>query len=154
MRSGRSIRSPYAVLTLFLLFLCLPLPLLPQSQIGGASLNGTITDPSGATVPNAKVTVTNNATGFTRSITTHEVGLYGFSGLPVGRYDLSADATGFKTAVRTTIQLQVGAVATIDVRMEVGSVQETVSVEAEAPVVETTRTSAAVNVTEKAVANL
>jgi outer membrane receptor protein involved in Fe transport len=117
-------------------------------------LNGTITDPSGAAVPKAKVTVTNTATGLVRSTVTSDAGLYEFSGMPVGSYDLAADAPGFKTAKRTAIPLQVGAVATIDVRMEVGSVQETVSVEAEAPVVETTRTSAAVNVTEKAVANL
>ena len=125
-----------------------------QSVIGGAALNGTITDPSGAAVPNAKVTVTNTATGLTRTTQTSDVGLYNFTGLPVGIYDLSTDASGFKVTRQTAIPLQVGAVATIDVRLEVGNVQETVSVEAEAPVVETTRTSAAVNVTEKAVANL
>lgn len=146
--SERSRKISYVAVALFLMTICLPFPLLPQSAIGEASLNGTITDPSGSAVPNAKVTVTNTATGLSRTTQTSDVGLCGFAGLPVGNYDLSADAPGFKTAKRTAIPLQVGAVATIDVRMEVGSVQETVSVEAEAPVVETTRTPAAVNVTE------
>jgi outer membrane receptor protein involved in Fe transport len=122
--------------------------------VGGASLNGTITDASGAAMPNAKVTVTNTATGLTRNTQTSDIGLYRFTGLPVGSYDLTVDAQGFKTAKRTDVPLQVGASATLDVRMEVGAAQETVSVTADAPVVETTRSSTASNVTEKAVANL
>ncbi|HEY2018020.1 MAG TPA: TonB-dependent receptor [Bryobacteraceae bacterium] len=125
-----------------------------QSEVGGAGLNGTITDASGAAVPNAKVTATNTATGLTRNTQSSDVGLYSFTGLPVGTYDLSVDAQGFKTAKRTNLPLQVGASPTVDIRMEIGSAQETVSVAAEAPVIETTRSSAASNVTEKAVANL
>lgn len=125
-----------------------------QTEVGGASLNGTITDPSGAAVPNAKVSVNNTATGLTRNMQTSDVGLYRFTGLPVGSYDLTVDAPGFKTAKRTEILLQVGASATIDVRMEVGAAQDTVSVVADAPVVETTRSSAASTVTAQAVANL
>ena len=131
------------------------LPLLSaQVAVGGASLNGTITDPSGGAVPNANVTVVNTTTGLTRSTTTNDAGLYTFIALPVGTYDLTVEAKGFKTPKRTGIQLQVGAAATIDVRLEVGATQETVTVAAEAPVVETTRSSAASTVTEKAVANL
>ena len=125
-----------------------------QSQVGGATLNGTVTDASGAAVPNAKVSVANTGTGLNRSTQTTDEGLYVFTGLPVGQYDLSVDAQGFKAAKRTALQLEIGAAATIDVRLEVGSASETVSVVAEAPVVETTRTSAASNVTEKAVENL
>ncbi len=125
-----------------------------QSAAGGSSLNGTVTDASGAVVPNAKVTVTNTATSLTRATQTSDVGLYIFTALPVGTYDLSVDAQGFKSAKRTGIPLQVGAVATVDVRLEVGNMQETISVAAEAPVVETTRSSAASTVTDKAVTNL
>src|SRR5437588_5391526 len=96
---------------------------LAQSQVAGASLNGTVTDPSGASVPNAKVTATNTATGLTRSTQTSSDGLYNFTGLPVGTYDLTVDAQGFKTVKRTGLPLQVGAVATIDIRLEVGSAQ-------------------------------
>jgi hypothetical protein len=125
-----------------------------QSQVGGASLNGTVTDASGAAVPNAKVSVASPATGLTRSTQTSDAGLYVFSGLPVGQYDVAVDAQGFKAVKRTGLQLEVGAAATLDIRLEVGAAQETVSVTADAPVIETTRTSAASNVTEKAVANL
>ena len=104
-----------------------------QSQIGGASLNGTVTDPSGASVPRAKVTATNTATGLARNTETNDAGFYAFAGLPVGTYDVTVDAQGFKAAKRTGLQLQVGAAATIDVRLEVGSAQETVSVAAESP---------------------
>ena len=127
---------------------------LAQSEVGGASLNGSVVDPTGAAVPNAKVTITNPATGLTRTLQTSDVGLYRFSSLPVGTYDLSADAQGFKSARRTGIPLQVGTAASIDVALEVGSAQETISVAAEAPVIETTRSSTAANVTEKAVASL
>src|SRR5690349_14969623 len=78
-----------------------------QSQIGGASLNGTVTDPSGASVPNAKVTAANTATGLTRTTQTSDAGFYTFTGLPVGAYDVTVDAQGFKTAKRTGLPLQV-----------------------------------------------
>jgi outer membrane receptor protein involved in Fe transport len=137
------------------LWLCILLPASCFAQTeGGATLNGTITDPSGAAVPNAKVTVTNTQTGYARTAETSNAGLYSFTALPVGTYDLSIDAAGFKAVKRTGLPLQVGAVATVDARLEIGSPQETVSVAAETPVVETTRSSAAATVTEKAVANL
>jgi len=125
-----------------------------QSEIGGASLNGTVTDPTGALVPNAKVTAVNVSTGLSRTTRTTDAGLYSFPGLPVGTYDLTIDATGFRTVKRTGLPLEVGAAATVDVRLEVGSAQETVTVEAGAPVVETSRSSTSATVTEKAVANL
>ena len=81
----------------------------------------------------AKITAINTETGLTRNSETSDVGFYNLTGLPVGTYDLTIDAQGFKTVKRTGLQLQVGAVATIDLRMEVGNAQETVSVAAETP---------------------
>jgi hypothetical protein len=124
-----------------------------QTQ-GGATLNGTVTDPSGASVPGTKVNISNTATGLSRSTSSNEAGLYTFSGLPVGTYQLSFEKQGFKSARLADIPLQVGAVATMDVKLEVGTAQESVSVEGAAPIVETTRSSSAATVTEKAVANL
>jgi outer membrane receptor protein involved in Fe transport len=128
--------------------------LLGQAEIGGATLNGTVTDPTGAAVPNAKVTATNSATGTTRNTVTNESGLFGFPRLPVGRYDLDAEAAGFKTAKRTGLDLTVGAVLTYDIPLEVGTAQETVSVSAEAPVVESTRSQTSTTVTEQQVREL
>src|SRR5438445_13744494 len=94
---------------------------LAQSEIGGATLSGTILDPSGAGVPGAKVTVTNPATRFARSTETTGAGLYTFSGLPVGVYEVTVDANGFKSSKLSGVTLAVGAVATLDVRLEIGT---------------------------------
>src|SRR5260370_38613943 len=125
-----------------------------QGEIGGASLNGTVTDSSGAAVPSAKVTATNPATGLTRTTATDQSGLYSFQQLPVGSYDLTAEATGFKVSKRTGVSLTVGAVATVDIPLEIGTAQETVSVTAEVPVVETTRSQTSTTVTTKQVSDL
>jgi outer membrane receptor protein involved in Fe transport len=125
-----------------------------QSEAGGATLNGTVTDPSGAQVANAKVTAVNKSTGYTRTATTTESGLYSLVRLPAGRYDVTVEFAGFKPAQRTDAQLSIGAVATLDVQMEIGSAQETVNVTAELPVVESTRSHTSSVVNEKAVADL
>ncbi len=125
-----------------------------QAEIGGASLNGTVTDSSGAAVPNAKVTLTNSQTGLTRTTATNQAGLYNLPQLPVGSYDLTVEAGGFKLSKRTGISLTVGAVATLDVSLEIGATQESVSVTAEVPVVETTRSQTSTTVTTKQVGDL
>lgn len=129
-------------------------PVFAQAEIGGATLNGTVTDPTGAAVPNAKVTATNTATGFTRSTESNDIGLYSFSRLPVGTYDLSVDAAGFKKVKSTGLNLPVGAVVTLGIAVEVGTAQEVVSVTAEAPIVESTRSQTSTNVTEQQVRDL
>ncbi|MGI8746049.1 MAG: TonB-dependent receptor [Bryobacteraceae bacterium] len=137
------------------LFLCFGgLSISAQVEIGGATLNGTVTDSTGAAVPNARVTATSTATGLTRTTQTNATGLYSLSGLPVSTYDLTVDSQGFKTAKRTAIDLSVGAVATVDVTLEIGTAQETVSVTAEVPVVETTRSQTSTTVTSQQVRDL
>ena len=125
-----------------------------QSDIGGATLNGAIADPSGANVTGAKVTVSNAATGFTRTTGSNEAGLYNFSRLPVGTYDVSVEVQGFKLSKRTGVQLGIGAVATLNISLEIGAAQEQVSVTSEVPIVETTRSQTSTVVNEKAVADL
>jgi outer membrane receptor protein involved in Fe transport len=125
-----------------------------QGEVGGATLNGAITDATGAAVPAAKVIVTNHNTGLTRSTTTNEAGLYTFPKLPVGMYELTAEKEGFKVSKRTGVALTIGAVATIEVVLEIGGVQETVSVTAEAPVVESTRSQTSTTVTTEQVRDL
>jgi hypothetical protein len=125
-----------------------------QSEIGGATLNGTVTDATGAAVPNAKVTAANTATGTTRTTNTGDAGLYTFSQLPVGTYDVTVDATGFKTAKGTGIALSVGAVATLDVHLDVGTAAESVDVSAEATLVESSRSETSSVVNERSVADL
>src|SRR5215831_17041188 len=128
------------------------LSLWGQTEIGGAGLNGTVTDPSGAVVANAKVSVKSPATGLSRTAETNGSGLYSLR-LPVGVYDVSIEATGFRTSDVKGIQLAVGSALTLDIVLQVGGATERVDVSAEAPAVETTRTSTSTNVNAKAVAD-
>jgi outer membrane receptor protein involved in Fe transport len=143
-----------SVLRVSLLLGALSAGLFAQSEIGGATLNGTVMDATAATVPGARVTLTGRATGLVRTTITNETGLYTFARVPVGTYDLSVDAQGFKGARRTAIELSVGAVATVDVTLEIGAASDTVSVTAEVPLVESTRSQTSTTVTTKQVADL
>src|SRR5690242_7517982 len=99
-----------------------------QTEIGSASLNGAITDPTGAAVPNAKVTITDPSTGYTRTTNTTEAGLYSFVRVPVGTYNLDVALPGFRPSQTAGIRLTVGAVASVDVALQVGTASEAVSV--------------------------
>ncbi len=82
---------------------------LAQSQVGGGTLNGTVTDPTGSAIPGAKLSITNTDTGLARAAETNSAGLYSFP-LPAGTYELSVTANGFKNAKLPGIPLGVGAV--------------------------------------------
>ena len=143
--------------TAFLLLLCFFLSfssLYAQSEVGGATISGVVTDPSGAAVAGAKVTAREQRTAFERSTTTSEDGLYNLVRLPVGLYDVTVEQRGFQPTKRTGIPLNVGAVTTIDVQLAIGTTQEVVSVTADVPIVETTRSQTSNVVNEKSVANL
>ena len=97
------------------------------------SLSGTVTDPTGAVVVGATVTLTNVATGVTRTTTTNERGYYAFPSLPPGTYNLRAEMTGFKSIVRSNLQLLVNMPTVLDLQFtEVGEVVETIEVVGEA----------------------
>ena len=127
--------------------------LLAQSA-ADAALNGTVTDPTGSAVPAAKATVTNHATGFTRSMDSTQAGLYSFTHLPIGEYELTVEKPGFKTLSQKGITLTVGASVTIDASLQVGSASETVSVTSDAPVIETTTSSSSTTVDEQSILGL
>ncbi|HLN98097.1 MAG TPA: carboxypeptidase regulatory-like domain-containing protein [Pyrinomonadaceae bacterium] len=95
---------------------------------GNAALTGTVTDPTGATVPGATVTATNIATNVADTTQTSGGGLYRFPSLSVGVYKLSVQATGFKSANVENIVLTVGQIVTQDIKLEVGAPTESVTV--------------------------
>jgi hypothetical protein len=101
-----------------------------------AELNGRVTDESGAVLPGVTVTATQTDTGLTRSVITDGNGTYVMPNLPTGPYRLEVALQGFRTYVQTGIVLQVGATPTINAVLSVGSLEETVSVEAAAPLVD------------------
>src|SRR5437763_2264745 len=106
------------------------------AQLSTAQLSGRITDDSGAVLPGVTVTVTQTATGLTRSVTTDEKGTYVLPNLPTGPYRLEAALQGFRTYAQTGIVLQVAGTPTINVVLAIGSLEETVAVEAAAPLID------------------
>ena len=119
-----------------------------------ASVSGTVEDASGGAVPGATVTVANLETGAARTATTSAAGTYRVLSLPVGRYDVRAEAAGFKAVLQTGIGLVVGEEAVVNLKLEVGAVQEQVTVTAEAPLVNTTTSSVSGLVGERQVKDL
>src|SRR5258706_4871670 len=101
-----------------------------------AQMSGTVRDESGAVLPGVTVTVTQIDTGALRTAVTEATGAYVLPNLPTGPYRLEASLQGFRTYAQTGIVLQVGATPTINVVLGVGSVEETVSVGGEAPLVD------------------
>src|SRR5215510_3035240 len=99
-----------------------------SAQVNTASLTGLVTDPIGAVMGNASVTVKNKATGVTSSTTTDTSGYYTFPSLPVGAYVMEVEARGFKKAVNENVTLEVGQRARLDFALEIGGVTESVSV--------------------------
>ncbi|HEV2136657.1 MAG TPA: carboxypeptidase-like regulatory domain-containing protein [Terracidiphilus sp.] len=107
-------------------------PLIATAQIAGTgSIQGTVSDSSGAVIPNAAVTLTNEATHVQHKSQTNGSGLYIFPGVHVGTYDLSASATGFKTYVQKGIVLEVGSSIAVNPSLSVGTQSQEVTVQAE-----------------------
>lgn len=106
-------------------------------QTSTTQLSGTVSDTSAASVPAAKVTATNEATGLTYSVETTEAGLYAFPSIPVGSYTLSVEKTGFKKFQLTRIVLQINTPATVNAKLDIGAATETVQVEATAETLQT-----------------
>jgi hypothetical protein len=103
-----------------------------------ASLTGVVTDASGAPVPDAAIAARHVETGAERSTVTDDAGRYQLLALAVGEYEVSAEKAGFQKRVRAGIHLAVGQEASVDLRLEVGQVKESVTVTEEVPMVNTT----------------
>ncbi len=102
------------------------------AQINTASLTGQVTDANGGAAGGATVTAQNKATNVSQSVTTDAGGNYIFVSLPVGVYSVSVEATGFKKAVNESVRLEVAQKARLDFALQVGRVEETVTVQANA----------------------
>ena len=106
------------------------------AQTATAELNGRVTDSSGAVLPGVTVTATQTATGLERTAVTDGEGAYLLTNLPPGPYRLEISLQGFRGYVQTGIVLTVGATPTINAALELGSLEETVTVEGAAPLVD------------------
>ncbi|PYQ52872.1 MAG: hypothetical protein DMF78_10445 [Acidobacteria bacterium] len=126
----------------------------PQSQATTGQITGRAVDAQGGVLPAVNVTVTNPATGFSRSVATNAEGLYTIPLLPPGTYEVSAVLTGFQTVRRTPIPVTVGSSVTVDLRLGVAGVAETVTVQGGAAALETTSDARSATFNAAAIENL
>jgi len=122
------VRRFYFLLLATATFLC--------AQEFRGTISGTVSDATGAGVPKAKVTATETRTGQKTTVNTEASGAYTIPFLPPGQYDISAEAAGFKSYQHRDVTLEAGASPTVDIRLEVGAVSDTVTITGEAPVLE------------------
>ena len=142
----------------FTQFVCLLLALLLVSptlfaQTPTGQISGTVQDDSGATLPGVTITARNQQTGLSRTTVSGADGLYTLPLLPSGVYDVTGELDGFRPFRRTNVVVNVGSDITVAIRLRIG-VTEEITVSAEAPVVETTRSSVASTVNETMIENL
>jgi hypothetical protein len=113
--------------------------LFAQTQAINGSIRGHVTDPGGASVPQAKVTVSNAENGYTRAADTGDEGYFVFPNLPLGTYTVTISKTGFDTLKQTGVVLNAGTEGVIDAQLKVGAVTTTVEVTGGAPLIEPSR---------------
>jgi hypothetical protein len=124
----------FNIILLFTLFVCAS---LQAQSTNNQEISGQVQDSTGSVVPNAIVTVVNINTNLTRSARSNESGNYVIANLPIGRYNLSAEAQGFKKFLLTNVELTVDSKLAINAKLEVGAVTDSITVQAEAAQVET-----------------
>jgi Carboxypeptidase regulatory-like domain/TonB dependent receptor len=133
--------------------LCLQLVAVAHAQ-SSSSLGGTVTDPTGATVPNAIVAARNIGTGVEWTSQTDSAGAFLFASLPIGRYHIEVSATGFRKSVIAELNLPVATAVTKDIQLEVGQVSQQVEINADAAVVETATTGLGQIINDKTVQDI
>src|ERR1043165_1777722 len=139
---------------IFIVFLMLVAALLATSSALGqstATIQGTVTDSTGAVLPNATVVVRNRNTSTERTTQTDSDGNYQFAALPVGLYSIEARVEGFKTQVADQVTLEVAKTVVQNFQMEVGALSEQVLVASDVPVIETTTTSVGTVINQRTV---
>jgi hypothetical protein len=148
-RTGR-FRGLFALLAAMLLLLSAP-SVFAQGITG--TITGTVTDPTGAIVPNAKVTITQVDTNAVRTIMSSGSGTYSVPQLPPGKYSVKVDAKGFKGFKQTNIVLQIDQIAQVDATLTLGAENDTVEVTASGAVLQTEDSSIGSVVDAQAIQN-
>jgi len=143
----------HSLRTLLVLLLC-ALPAAALAQQETATISGTITDATGASVPNAVVIVTNVQTGISVRTEATEAGTYVVPSLRPGDYSIAVESKGFQKTVRTGVTLQVAQVARIDVTLQTGALTESVEVVAATPLLDTLTSSRGSVIDQKKIVEL
>jgi Carboxypeptidase regulatory-like domain/TonB dependent receptor len=127
---------------------------LALAQRTTASIVGSVTDQSGATVPGAEVVARNLATAVERSVTSNELGYYVLTALPAGRYSLTVRKTGFQSQILPEILLEVDQNATVNLSLKLGELSETVNVSVETVAIDTRTATLNTVINQKQIAEL
>jgi outer membrane receptor protein involved in Fe transport len=135
-------------------FAVLALSFSAFAQVQNGQFEGTVLDPTGAAIANAKITVTSAATGLSVSTTTNSSGLYVVKELPIGSYKVTAEAPGFKTKSATGATINAGTISHVDLKMEIGKASEVVEVTGAAAIVNTEDSKLATTVSSTQISNL
>jgi len=125
-----------------------------SAQVLYGSIVGTLTDDTGAVVPNAGVTATNTSTGFSKQATSDGRGYYSIPNLPEGTYDLSVTASGFSPYTQKGVNVPINIVTRIDIPLKLGAITEQVAVEASSTVLQTTKADVSTTLNKQAIENL
>ena len=150
MNLKRTILTAFAALVL--LGGCLPATL--QAQVLYGSIVGMVKDSSGAAVPGATVTITNKDTSQERTAVTSAEGLYSFTNVQAGRYDVKASLQGFKEFVKSGVPVNVNEVSRVDVALEVGALTETVTVQSAQELLQTDKADTHTEIKSAAITQL
>ena len=150
MKSGSTPACLRWLPVLLLLFVLTPPTVAPAfGQAVSGTILGRVTDTTGAVVPGVTVTLTNTGTKLTRVVTTDTGGEYSAPSLPTGNYTVAAEISGFKSVTMSNVDLGVDQRVRIDVKLEVGALTESVTIEAESPLVQTSSSELGTTVTNQ-----
>ena len=138
MKSITAIR--FGVTAALLLWIALVTPQLAHGQQVMASITGKVTDPSGAAVPEVKVTAIDTERGSAVTTTTNSDGIYDLPQVPIGTYNIKVEHTGFQAAQQSNVTLVLNQVARLDFQLKVGDVATSVEVTEAAPLLQTEST--------------
>lgn len=127
---------------------------LAFAQQGTSEIRGRLLDPNGGALPGATLVARNQDTGMVRQTVTGGDGTYFLSGVTPGSYTLSAELAGFKKRVQRDVRLEIGKTTTLDLKLDMGSLEEEVTVEGESPVVDLTSKEVGGNITARELTDL
>ncbi len=145
-------RRRFQLLLVLIAFASVPSP--GRAQVAQAELRGTVVDQGGGVLPGATITATHVDTGTARTTITSATGAYVMPALPIGVYNVTAELAGFTTVSKQGIRLSVGEAASLDFTLKVATIAETITVQGEAPLVDTKKSELAGSVEQRQVENL
>ncbi len=125
-----------------------------MAQVLYGSVVGTVTDPSGAVIPNAQVSLTSKATGVAREASTDEGGRYSIGSVSPGDYELRVSSQGFRTSVRADVEVTINTVSRVDLKLEVGQMTEQVTVAGTAVMLQTDKSDVRTEISGQVVQNI